>query len=336
MELSKLLQTLSEISGVSGRENRAEESVMNLLRPYCSEVSVINGNIIGSVGKRKAEQPHILLDAHLDQVGMIVTYITKEGFIKVGNIGGIDCRLLPAQNVILHGKSDIPGVVCSIPPHLSNGDKSAPKIDEILIDTGYSKEELEEIVQLGDTVSFDTKFQILKNDFVSGRSMDDRCGIASILYSLYLLQNEKLNCSISVLFSTQEEVGERGAKIAAYDINPDIAIAVDVSFGIAHGDDPVKCKLLGSGPMIGISPSLSSQVSNDLIRAAERIGAGWQAEVMSGTTGTNADQFSVTRNGVLTGTISIPLRYMHTPAEIISLKDVRATGEIIASYIRGI
>ncbi len=140
---------------------------------------------------------------------------------------------------------------------------------------------------------------------------------------------------MSILFSTQEELGERGAKIGAYTLNPDIAIAVDVTFALGHNDDPVKCGRLGGGPMIGISPSLSREVSDALIKTAKDAQIPWQPEVMAGTTGTNADQFSVTRGGIRSGTVSIPLRYMHTPSELIQISDVKQTGELLAAYLRG-
>ena len=141
-------------------------------------------------------------------------------------------------------------------------------------------------------------------------------------------------CSCSVLFSTQEETGERGATIGAFTIEPDIALAVDVTFALGHGDDPVKCGKMGGGPMIGISPTLSRDVTNALIAAADAEQIPWQPEVMSGMTGTNADRFSVTKGGVRTGTVSIPLRYMHTPAEVIQISDVKQTGELLAAYLR--
>lgn len=335
MHLTALLQTLTAIHGVSGREATAAAPVIELLKQYCSDVTEQQGNIIGTYGKREAGKPHVLLDAHFDQVGLIVTYITDEGFVKVGNLGGLDLRLFPAQHVILHGKQDIPGVVCAMPPHLLSGDAEVAEITDILIDTGYSKEALEEILSLGDAVSFDAPFQTLLGDHICSRALDDRCGMASILYALSLLDGAELPYSVSVLFSAQEELGERGAKIAAYTIHPDIAIAVDVSFALAHGDDPTKCGSFGKGPMIGISPSLSREVSQALQNAAQENDIPWQPEIMAGTTGTNADQFSVTRDGVKTCTVSIPLRYMHTPAEVISLQDVKATGELLAAYLRG-
>ncbi len=244
-------------------------------------------------------------------------------------------RIMPAQNVSVHGSCTIPGVIASVPPHLSGGEEKVMAVTDVLIDTGYTKNELSEIVSLGDRVTFDTPFMELQGDRIAARSMDDRCGVAAILYALELLKGKELPCNLSVLFSVQEETGENGAEMAGYSINPDIAIAVDVSFACAHGDDPVKCGKMGEGAMIGVSPTLSVELSQALISKAQEENLPWQYEIMNGTTGTNADSFSVCRGGAKTCTVSIPLRYMHTPSEIISLSDIENTGKLIAAWIMG-
>ncbi len=335
MNIAQTLEQLCTGTGVSGYETAISKQVSDLLKPFCTNIQILHGNVIGTVGTHDPKKKHILLDAHLDQVGMVVTYITEEGFVKVGAVGGLDLRLLPAQHVRLHGTHAIPGVICTVPPHLMKGEETVPDWSAIYVDTGYSKEELEHIISLGDCVSFDSPFQLLTEQCVSAPSLDDRCGIVAILQAVEQLQNETLPCNLTVLFSSQEELGERGAKIAAYQIHPDIALAVDVSFARSHHDDPVKCGILGDGPMIGISPSLSRSVNDELIATAKALNLPWQPEVMAGTTGTNADQFSGTRNGIQTGTVSIPLRYMHTPSELIALKDVQATADLLAAYVRG-
>lgn len=336
MNLSEILRELSLSDGVSGAENNAGEKALAMLRKYCPEAYTDpTGNIICTIPSDNANAPHVLLDAHLDQVGLIVTSITEEGFIKVGNVGGLDMRIMPAQNVIVHGSRDIPGVIASVPPHLSGGKEKVMDVTELLIDTGYTKSELQEIVSLGDRISFDTPFMTLSDDAVAARSMDDRCGIAAILYALELLGGKELPCTLSILFSAQEETGESGAANAGYNLNPDIAIAVDVTFAMAHGDDPVKCGKMGEGAMIGISPTLSGEVSRSLMETAKQEDIPYQIEVMNGRTGTNADRFSVARGGSKSCTLSIPLRYMHTPSEVISVRDVENTSRLLAAWIMG-
>lgn len=334
MNIKDTLFELSETSGASGNENPVSEKALNMLKNYCPDAEIKNGNVTGNFGVFREGLPLLVLDAHIDQIGMIVTYITDDGFIKVGNLGGIDRRLLPAQPVIVHGKRDIKGVICSVPPHLTANGSEVLSFDDTAIDTGMTKTELDEIVSLGDTVTFDVKCRELLNNRVTGGALDDRSGMVSILYALELLKDKKTAYNVTVIFSAQEELGERGAKIGAFEINPDIALAVDVSFAYAHGEDEQKCGYLGKGAMIGISPSLSREISDGLINTAKENNIPYQIEVMNGLTSTNADRYSVNREGAKACTVSIPLRNMHTPVEVVDLKDIELTGELIAGFIR--
>ncbi|MCM1506713.1 MAG: M20/M25/M40 family metallo-hydrolase [Ruminococcus flavefaciens] len=333
MDIKNTLFELAEKAGASGSENAVCDKALDMLKEYCNKAEIINGNVIGHFGDFSDSLPSLVLDAHIDQIGMIVTYITDDGFIKVGNLGGIDRRLLPAQPVVIHGKKDIKGVICSIPPHLSDGSK-VPSFDDIAVDTGFTKAELEELISLGDTITFDVKCRELLNNRVTGGAFDDRSGMTAILYALELLRNQKTAYNVTVIFSTQEELGERGAKIGAFEINPDIALAVDVSFAYAHGEDEMKCGYLGKGAMIGVSPSLSRRVSESLIDTAKKNNIPYQIEVMNGLTSTNADQYSVSRTGAEACTVSIPLRNMHTPVEVIDIEDIELTGRLIAEFIK--
>ncbi|MBP5378317.1 MAG: M20/M25/M40 family metallo-hydrolase [Ruminococcus sp.] len=334
MDIRSTVVSLSEVSGTSGSESKAAQLALSMLREYCPDAEIINGNVIGKFGNHREGLPSLLLDAHIDQIGFTVTFITDEGFIKVGNIGGIDRRLLPAQTVIVHGSRDIKGVICSVPPHLTSGSSEVLEMDNVAIDTGMTKEELEKLVSLGDPVTFVVTCRDLIGSRITCGALDDRCGVASILYTLELLRDSDLAYNVTVIFSTQEEVGERGAKIGAFEIDPDIALAVDVSFAYAIGEEESKCGYLGKGPMIGISPSLSREISDELINTAKTADIPFQIEVMSGLTGTNADRFSVNRCGAKACTVSIPLRNMHTPVEVIDLTDVEQTAKLLAAYIR--
>ena len=165
--------------------------------------------------------------------------------------------------------------------------------------------------------------------------MDDRCGVAAVLYALEQLKNRTPAYNVTVVFSVQEELGERGAKTGAFETAPDIAIAVDVSFAYGEGEKRSKCGDMGKGPMIGISPCLSREISDALFRTAKKAGLPYQTEVMNDLTSTNADQYSAVGKGAKTCTVSIPLRYMHTPVEVIDLKDVENTALLLAEYIGG-
>ena len=336
LELKNVIFDLSSADGVSGEESCAAQYALKYLKNYTDDCFIKNGNVIGNFGNRKNGTPHILIDAHIDQVGLIVTNIYESGFIGFSNVGGIDRRLLPAQQVCIHGKKILAGVVCSTPPHLSGSDNKINKIEDFYIDTGMSFEAVSNIVEPGDRITFASMPKELLNDRITGPALDDRSGVASILYALELLRNQKYECSFSVTFSAQEELGERGAKIAAFDIDPDIALAVDVSFAYCLGDREYECGKMGQGPMIGISPSLSREISDKLIEISKNENIPYQLEVMNGLTSTNADQFSVNRTGCKACTVSIPLKYMHTPSEIIQIDDVENTGRLIAAYIRSV
>lgn len=336
LELKNVIFDLSSADGVSGEESCAAQYALKYLKNYTDDCFIKNGNVIGNFGNRKNGTPHILIDAHIDQVGLIVTNIYESGFIGFSNVGGIDRRLLPAQQVCIHGKKKLAGVVCSTPPHLSGSDNKINKIEDFYIDTGMSFEAVSNIVEPGDRITFASMPKELLNDRITGPALDDRSGVASILYALELLRNQKYECSFSIVFSSQEELGERGAKIAAFDIDPDIALAVDVSFAYCLGDREYECGKMGQGPMIGISPSLSREISDKLIEISKNENIPYQLEVMNGLTSTNADQFSVNKTGCKACTVSIPLKYMHTPSEIIQIDDVENTGRLIAAYIRSV
>lgn len=325
---------LADCGGVSGREDEISSAAAELLKKYTSDVAVKNGSVIAHIGNVDSK-PHILLDAHTDRVGFVVTSILDGGFLKVANVGGIDMRILSAQQVIISGRENIRGVICSVPPHLSHGSKSVPDISSVFIDTGLTKEKAEELISLGDTVRFAPTAKKLIGTKLTGGALDDRCGIAAILYALENTDISALKCRLTIVFSAQEEVGERGAAVCAYDADADIAIAVDVSFAYAEGEKREKCGLLSKGCMIGYAPSLDRQLSDEMKAAAISENIPHQIEVMDGSTGTNADRYSITRGGARTVTLSIPLRYMHTPSEIIDVCDVESTGKLIAAYLKG-
>lgn len=337
MDIKNLIFNLINSVGVSGDEFSASKTAEKELSEFCKTEIDYFGNVIGYRREINENKPTLLLDAHIDEIGFIVTYITDEGFLKVSNCGGIDRRLLLAQEVSIFGKEVIPGIITSTPPHLEDDDKKVPKIDDVYIDTGLSKEDCEKIVSLGDRVIIANKPVSLQGDRISGKSLDDRCGVAVILRALEMVKDKKLPVNLVVCFSSQEETGERGAKISAFKIKPDYAVAIDVSFALTADDKEYKCGKLGKGAMIGIAPSLTREFSNRLITIAKSENIPYQLEIMNGETGTNADCIGVTANGVKTVTLSVPLKYMHTPVEVISLSDIENSAKLVAKLLeRGV
>ncbi len=323
----KILKELCEADGLGGVYD-----ALNVAEKYLSkyvEVSREGNNILGFI-KGNSDYT-VMFDAHIDEVGMVVTTIDN-GFLKISNIGGIDRRMLAGMRVTVHGKEKVRGVFCSVPPHLDNDDKVL-KIEDMYIDTGLG-DRASDIISVGDRITFDQSFENLLSGRVTAKSLDDRAGCASLIYCAELLSGKELPCNVVFLLSDAEEIGGMGAKTKAFKVFPDEAVAVDVSFGNAPDIASQKTGTLSDGAMLGISPLLSKKVTDGLKKAAESKGIKYQYEVMGGKTGTNADHIAFTRSGVPTGLLSIPLRNMHTPVEVVDTADIVSVAEILAEYIK--
>lgn len=339
MTTFSLIQTLADLRGVSGREHSAAKKVCEMLRPYAPDCICKDGEVIGHIhGQKNPDRPTLLLCAHIDQVGFFVTDLTEDGFLRIGNVGGIDRRLLLGQAVQIMGTEPMYGVISILPPHLLHGEQAVPDMEQLCVDTGYSSAEaLKGKVRIGDAVYFDTCCKALEADRVTGAALDDRCGIGALILAAKMLAEEpKLPCNVTIVCSTQEErSGHRGARMAAALEQPEYAIAVDVTFAASAADNGTDCYQLGGGPAIGISSVLDAAMSQKLMDLAESANIPYQVEVMPESTGTDADILAITPNGgAKTATVSIPQRYMHTPVEVISLKDVEYTAELLSAFAK--
>lgn len=333
-QLQEMLFRLCRAQGAAGREDSAAETAKEILS-FLPDVQVDTmGSVVAHFGNPDA-QKHVLLDAHIDQIGMLVTRIDENGFVKVARDGGMDRRVLPGSRVMVYGKETLNGIVCCMPPHLTDGgEDKVPDITDMAVDVGLSKEEADELIQPGDVVLLPGEPRRLLGSRVTGAALDDRAGCAALIRCAQLLQGEELSCKVTLLLSTREEVGAQGAETAAFREEPDMAIAVDVSFAEQPGVPAHKCGKLSGGPMIGISPILDKEMTASLKRLAEQNEIPFQLEVMGGVTGTNADEINVSRAGVPCGLLSIPQRNMHTPAEICDLEDIENVARLLAAFIR--
>ena len=335
METIKILEQLCTAAGVSGGEFPASAAALGLLGKYADKAEIdAFGNVIGYIGDDESK-PLLLLDAHIDRIGLVVTYIEEDGFLKVNKCGGTDRRTLLAQTVTVYGKEPVKGIISTLPPHVAKDSGKSAKFDDIVIDTGLSGERAKELIPQGSLVTIDGIFSKLGENRVCSPASDDRAGVAALLYTAELLKNEKeLPYSVAVQFAVQEEVGCRGAVISTFNINPDCAIAVDVSFAQSKGVEASKAGKLGKGPMIGIAASLDREIFKSLVDTAKEKEIPYQIEGMGGSTGTDADAITVSRGGVRTGLVSIPQRYMHTPCEVVEITDIENTGRLIAEFIK--
>ncbi len=332
MDLKKLCFDLASKVGTSGDEREAALFAKAELEKYMDAVIDTLGNVVGTFGGGKT---NILLDAHIDQIGLVVRGIDDKGFLLVERVGGPDERILIGSEVTVHGKEKLFGVICSTPPHLLTADdkKAGVDIKKMAVDIGLSKSEAEKAVEIGDRIILrNCQYELLNSNIVSG-AFDDRCSVAVILRALEMVKGKINNLSVTVLFSVQEETGGSGARTGSFASMPDYAIAVDVGFG----DDPYTDKsttiTLGKGPSIGISPTLDRDLTNELKDICKDKDIPYQHDVMGGRTGTNADSINNTGKGVKTALLSVPLRYMHTGIEVVNTDDIENTAKLIAEYL---
>ncbi len=333
-ELKNMIITLSESNGTPGLETDIADKIVSFLPDGMTAKRDKNNNLIAEFnGKGKT----YLLDAHADRIGLIVTAITDGGFLRVARCGGMDARVLAAQDVTVWGKAPVYGVIISTPPHLQTPDdeSKAKDIDDILVDTGLSKEEAEKLISAGDRITVKSRVCELLNGRISCPALDDRAGCAVIIRAAEIIMQSEEVPNLRLLFSAQEETGGTGAVTGSFGIDADECISVDVSFADAPDMPSKKCGKLDKGPMIGFSPVLSYEISRRLEAVAKEKEIPYQLELMSDSTGTNADHIALSRGGIKTGLVSIPLRNMHTAVEVVSVNDVENCAQLIAQYILG-
>lgn len=325
-----LLKELTQVTGVAG----SEDGIARLLCGKLKEYGTVQTDSMQNVSCTFGAGYHILLEAHLDEIGLIVTAVTEDGFIKFSKCGGVDDRMLPGYEVIVHGKEDCHGIISVLPPHLQKKDaaNSVPQAETLTIDVGMKKEAAQALISPGDRITFARNFVPLKGDRISASCLDDRCGVAALLLAAEQLKD--VPCKVTLLFTAQEELGMRGAKVAAFGRQADESISVDVSFAYSPGCKKETCGELGRGPMLGISPVLNRAMTQSLMQIAKENHIAYQPEVMGGRTGTNADALSLSESGIPCALLSVPQRYMHTPVETIDVRDVEDTARLIALYVK--
>ena len=330
-KITAAAKKLCKAPGPSGRECAAFAAAKELLAPLGEVTRTPLGSLLCCVNEGKEGAPHLLLEAHLDQIGFIVTRV-EEGFLRFSKVGGIDARWLPATPVVIHAeKGDYPGIITSVPPHLAgDGADHSIKIENLLIDTGFTAETAAKLFAPGDIVTFAAKPAQLQNGRLAGPALDDRIGCVAVLAAAEEIAAEKPDCRVTVMLSSMEEVGGQGAETGGFAVMPDYAIAVDVSFGDGFGCAPEKTAPLGGGTMLGYAPILDREFTLKLKKLAETHEIPVQHEPMGGRTGTDADELAIAGQGVRTALLSIPLRSMHTVAETIDPEDVVNTARLMA------
>ncbi|MFH1787911.1 MAG: M42 family metallopeptidase [Candidatus Altiarchaeota archaeon] len=340
----KLLKELCTAGGISGFEDDVRSIMQRELEKTCETVKEDKfGNIIGKKGNGKTK---IMLAAHMDEVGLMVKHISKEGFISFVKVGGIDDRVLLHQRVVVKSeKGEFPGIIGLKPPHLQK-DEERKKIvnhDDMFIDIGAKdKKAAEKKVSVGDPIMFEASFGALSKNLYYGKAVDDRIGCYAVLKVMEAIP-KNVDATVYAVGTVQEEVGLKGARVAAYSINPDYAIALDTTIsgdtpGIKETESSLK---LGAGPAITLSEAggrglvSHPKVRDVMIKTAKKAKIPYQIDVIEGGM-TDAAIIYLTREGIPSGVISAPTRYIHGPTSVFDLRDVKNTIKLAGSVVRSL
>ncbi len=334
------LKTLVNTPSPVGHEVRGQRVWMDYVKKYADETfSDAYGNCVAVLNK--GGSPRLMMAGHADEIAMAVNYIDENGYIYVRKMGGVDAAITKAQRVVIHTfNGPVKGVVGNVAPHLMKDEKDAksPKIHDLFLDIGVSsRKDAEELVRIGDPITLTAEFDLLRNDLVVARAFDNRIGTFSVAEALRLLaeSKKKLNAEICAVSNVQEEVGLLGARQIAYSLKPDVALVVDVTHATdyptvskaQHGDTKV-----GKGPALTHGGCNHPEVVARLESVAKAKKIPLQHEAMSSTSGTDTDAIFWTRGGIASALISLPNRYMHSPVEVVSLKDLELIPELLAGF----
>lgn len=337
MDAKVFLEKLTSMTGVSGHEDEISGVVSLAFEEYCEDVRRDSFfNVFGRMpGTQKEHAIRIMISAHMDEIGMMVVEIDDKGFIKFTNIGGIDQRVLLAQEITVHGKENLYGVIGAKPPHLQQPGEAGKAVlmSDMAIDVGLPVDRVKELVHIGDLISYNSPLLSLQGDMVTSKALDDRAGVALLLDCMRELKNFKHHADVYFVASVQEEVGLRGATISAFACEPDIGIAIDVT----HGDTPDASREetfpMDKGPAIAVGPNIHPGLHKRLMQTAQDYGIPYIVDVCDGVTGTDAGALQISRQGIPTLLLEMPLRYMHTTVETLNLSNVKMAAKLLALFI---
>lgn len=338
MELKEQIKKCTEIQGLSASEGGVSAYLKQALsklgiQSYIDE----NYNVHGVIQSEEPKAKTIVLEAHLDQIGLMVEGIEKSGFLRFVNLGGVDERILCGMEVEVLCQPPVRGVISAITPeNKEEGTPKTAKLSELRIDLGMVSDSVRNRIRPGDGILICGETTELLNDRMSGAAMDNRAGVAAILDCLETIQGKKSPYHIHILFSVQEELGLHGATTGLSDIEADAAIVVDVTHGeTPDTKDEVGVFPLGSGAVICRGPNLDYTMTKELISLAKEKGIAYAIEVASGGSGTTAWAIQTLGKGIPVMLVSIPLRYMHTNVEVLAAEDVQSVSALLSAAVMG-
>ena len=331
--MREIIKKLSDLRGISGHEYRINKEIAKMFEKYADEVKI--GPLGSVIALKKCgieNAPKVMLEAHMDEIGLIVTTITDEGYITFSNVGGVDSRILPMSEVIIHGTRDVLGIVGMPPKHMGDSDKSY-KLKDLMIDTAMSAEEVRKVISVGDSITLPQSVGELGSHQFSSKTMDDRASVAAILKVMENLKDTQLNCDVYAVAAVQEEVGCRGGKTTSFGIMPDMAIAIDVTHGITP-DNSENAVEIGKGTAMSKGPNIHPKLVKRLEETAKSHDIPYTIEIDGGATGTDAWEIQVSGGGIPVALMSIPLKYMHTSVETLAISDVMDTARVITEFVK--
>ena len=338
-EILPFLKSLLSVSGLSGFEGPVARLIKEKWSPLVDEISTSRvGSLHGlKRGSGKEPRPSVMIATHMDAIGMQVSQI-RDGFLHITNIGGIDIRVLPGQEVTVHASGsgeELPGVIAMPPAALvpdSEGE-GVLAIRHLLVDTGLTAREVERKVRIGDLVSFANEPLELAGDVVSGHSVDNRASVAALTVCLQELQNKSHVWDVWAVATVQEETSYLGAYSSAFQLRPQIAVVVDGTFAKGPGANGWQTHPIGKGVGLCIGPNMHPFLHTRLKEIAERTEIPWFLDVTPAHSGTDAFPIQTTMEGIPTALVEFPIRYMHTPVESVSVKDVQRAGRLLAEFV---
>lgn len=343
-DILPFLKSLISVSGLSGFEAPVAVLIEEKWRPLVDEISISRVGSLHGFKKgistdsktNKKSRPSVMIATHMDAIGMMVTKIT-EGFLHITKIGGIDVRVLPGALVTVHASSgeELPAVIAMpstklLPEAAGDG---ALEINYLLVDTGLTPLEVNRKVRVGDLVSFANEPMELAGDLISGHTLDNRASVAALTVCLEELQSKPHLWDVWAVATVQEEVSYLGAYSSAFELRPQVAIAVDGTFAKGPGANGWQTFALGKGVGLCMGPNMHPFLHKKLKELAERLEIPWFLDVTPAHSGTDAYPMQTTAEGIPTALVEFPIRYMHTPVESVSVKDIQRAGRLLAEFI---
>jgi putative aminopeptidase FrvX len=338
-DILPFLKSLISVAGLSGYEDPVLKIIRREWTPLVDETSISR---IGSLhalkrGSGAGKRPAIMIATHMDAIGLIVSSIV-EGVMHVEEIGGVDARILPGTPVIVHGKRELPGVVAMPPLQTLPEDKRAGPIRQknLIVDVGFPAEIVRSLVEVGDLISFDTMPVELAGETISGHTLDNRASVAALTICLGELKKKNHAWDVWAVATVQEEETYGGAATSAFQLQPLLAVAIDVTHAKGPGSENWQTVGLGKGPAIGWGANLHPFLYRRLEEIAKKLEIPFSMDLSPEHSGTDAYAMQVAREGIPSALLSIPLRYMHTPVEVIAVRDVQRVGRLLAEFISGL